>query len=39
MPLIKEIRVERKGIWFMPQAFSRRDLRYFSAFENVHTDI
>jgi hypothetical protein len=37
MPLIREIRVEQKQIWFMPQAFSRRDLRYFSAFENVHT--
>jgi len=23
--------------WFLPQAFSRRDLRYFSAFSNVHT--
>jgi len=23
--------------WFMPQAFSRRDLRYFSAFANVQT--
>jgi hypothetical protein len=37
MPLIKEIRVEQKRIWFVAQAFSRRDLRYFSAFENVHT--
>ena len=34
--LIKEIRVE-KGTWFEPQAFSRRDLRYFSAFMNVRT--
>jgi hypothetical protein len=34
--LIKEIRVE-KGTWFEPQAFSRRDLCYFSAFTNVRT--
>jgi hypothetical protein len=37
MPLIKEIRVEQKGAWFMPHAFSRRDLGYFSAFANVRT--
>jgi len=35
---VKEIRVKQTlGIngWFGPQAFSRRDLRYFSAFANV----
>ena len=40
MSLVKEIRVEQSiGIhpWFMPQAFSHRDLRYFSAFTNVQT--
>ena len=39
-PLVKEIRVKQwchTGGWFMPQAFSLRDLRYFSAFANVHT--
>ena len=40
IPLVKEIRVKQwchTGGWFMPQAFSLRDLRYFSAFANVHT--
>ena len=40
MPLVKEIRVKqssRTGGWFVPQAFRRRDLRYFSAFANVQT--
>ena len=40
MSLIKEIRVEPcLGLhhWFVPQAFSRRDLCYFSAFANVQT--
>ena len=40
MPLVKEILViqwcEMKP-WFGPQAFNQRDLRYFSAFTNVHT--
>jgi len=38
--LVKEIRVDPSfGLrhWFTPQAFSRRDLRYFSAFANVQT--
>jgi len=41
MPLVKVIRVDQplnSGYnWFAPQAFSHRDLRYFSAFANVHT--
>ena len=40
MSLIKEIRVDPSfGLrhWFVPQAFSRRDLRHFSAFTNVQT--
>ena len=40
MPLVQEIRVERlRGVggWFVPQAFGRRKLRYFSTFANVHT--
>lgn len=40
IPLVKEIRVGQwcgKGRWFGPQAFSRRDLRYFSTFTNVQT--
>jgi len=40
MPLVKEIRVKQwsgKGDWFVPRAFCRRDLRYFSAFVNVQT--
>jgi hypothetical protein len=37
MPLVKKIRVKQERIWFTPQAFSRRDLRYFSAFPNVRT--
>jgi hypothetical protein len=36
MSLIKEIRVAQfPDTWLVPQAFSRRDLRYFSAFANV----
>jgi len=38
LPLVREIRVRqsnRPRPWFTPQAFSRRDLRYFSAFTNV----
>jgi hypothetical protein len=34
-PLIKEIRVVQIWGWFVPQAFSHHDLRYFSAFTNV----
>jgi len=38
-PLVKEIRVtepyDTTGHWFEPQAFSRHDLRHFSAFTNV----
>jgi len=40
LPLVQEIRVKQwrhTGGWFMPQAFSLRDLRYFSAFANVRT--
>lgn len=44
IPYITEVRVEqrvegwrRETSWFVPHAFSRRDLRYFSAFANVHT--
>lgn len=40
VPLVKEIRVRQwVGIisWFLPQAFNRNDLRYFSAFANVQT--
>ena len=40
MSLVQEIRVDPSFClthWFVPQAFSRRDLRYFSAFENVQT--
>ena len=40
IPLVKEICIEQwcgAGSWFIPQAFSRSDLRYFSAFMNVHT--
>jgi hypothetical protein len=38
MPLAKEIRVDQRSHqWFTAQRFSRRDLRYFSAFTNVHT--
>ena len=42
IPLVKEIQVKQlcgagsRG-WFAPRAFSHRDLRYFSAFTNVHT--
>ena len=39
-PLVKEIQVDQwrgAGSWFVPQTFSRRDLRHFSAFTNVHT--
>jgi hypothetical protein len=37
MPFVEEIRVEQyPGTpWLVPRAFSRRDLRYFSAFANV----
>ena len=38
IPLVKEIRVKQPleiNGWFVPQAFSHRDLRYFSAFANV----
>jgi len=40
MSLIKEIRVDPSfGLrhWFVPHAFSRRDLRHFSTFTNVQT--
>ena len=40
MPRIKEIRVNQDSStlrWFVPHAFNRRDLRYFSAFTNVQT--
>lgn len=39
MPLVKEVRAEQWGDnrWFMPQAFSNRDLGYFSALTNVRT--
>jgi hypothetical protein len=38
MPLMKEIRVEQyHRAWLVPQAFSRRNLHYFSAFANVQT--
>lgn len=40
IPLVQEIRVERPygaNNWFVPRAFDRRSLRYFSAFANVHT--
>ena len=39
MPLVREIRVEQSGMgsWFIPQALNPPDLRYFSAFTNVHT--
>ena len=41
MPLVKVIRVDQSVVsrnnWFVPQAFSRCDLRYFSAFANVRT--
>ena len=38
--LVQEIRVEQwPGVatWFMPRAFNRHTIRYFSAFSNVHT--
>ena len=36
MPLVKEIWVEQHGnAWLVPQAFSRHDLRFFSAFANI----
>jgi hypothetical protein len=34
MPLV---RAEQRRTWFVPQALSRRGLRYFSAFANVQT--
>ena len=40
IPLVQEIQVERPfgaDNWFVPRAFSKRTLRYFSAFANVHT--
>ena len=38
MPLIRKIQVIHwQSKWFAPRAFSRRDLRYFPAFTNVHT--
>ena len=38
LPLIKELRVDQwHEKWFVPQGFSRRGLRYFSAFANVGT--
>jgi len=40
IPLIEEIRVDQvfdTTYWFLPRAFSRRDLRIFSTFANVHT--
>ena len=40
MPLVEEIRVcacYRWYPWFVPRAFSKRNLRYFSAFTNVQT--
>jgi len=40
IPLVKELRIEQDrhlGGWFAPQAFGHNDLRYFSAFKNVHT--
>ena len=40
IPFVQEIRLERllgMGNWFMPRAFGRRSLRYFSALSNVHT--
>jgi len=36
-PLVKGIRVVQLYPWFIPEAFSHRDLRYFSAFTNVQT--
>ena len=37
-PLVKEIRVDQWGSkWFVPRAFSDRDLSHFSAFTNVQT--
>jgi hypothetical protein len=35
-PLVKGIRVVQMWTWFVPQAFSPRDLRYLSTFANVH---
>lgn len=40
IPFVKVIRVDQpssRRSWFVPQAFSRSDLRYFSAFANVQT--
>jgi len=39
-PLVREIRVRQFSCsrpWFVPEEFSRRTLRYFSAFTNVQT--
>lgn len=36
IPLVKELRVRQPiDAWFIPQAFNRRNLRYFSAFSDV----
>ena len=37
--LVKALRLKQRfnGHWFMPQAFTSLDLRYFSALANVHT--
>jgi len=40
IPLVRKIRVDQRpgtSSWFVPQAFSPLNLRYFSAFVNVHT--
>lgn len=40
IPLVREIRVRQgsgSGSWFVPQAVNHLELRYFSAFANVHT--
>jgi len=40
MSLVKEIRVKQgagSSSWFVPEAITYLDLRYFSAFTNVHT--
>jgi len=40
MPLVQEVRVKQSrdlDNWFVPRAFGRRSLHYFSAFTNVHT--
>ena len=37
LPFVKEVQVWGFGCWFVPQAFGRRSLHYFSALANVHT--